>query len=98
MRYTHTSCVFLCVEKFMVHCNINAVSWEESKGTKAMSALFRPIHCGFETLRVASDHVRTTQSYNRIGFATNEQMVARGTGASGRIARPAAIFADFQQY
>jgi hypothetical protein len=82
----------------MVHCNINAVSWEESKGTKAMSALFRPIHCGFETLRVASDHVRTTQSYSRIGFATNEQMVARGTGASGRIARPAAIFADFQQY
>jgi hypothetical protein len=82
----------------MVHRNIMDKSWEERKGTKAMSARFRPNHCGFETLRVASDLVRTTQSYSRIGFATNEQMVARGTGASGRIARPAAIFADFQQY
>jgi hypothetical protein len=25
-------------------------------------------------------------------------MIARGTGVTGRIARPAAIFADFQQY
>ncbi len=63
-----------------------------------MTARFRPIHCGFETLRLASEQRRTTQSYSRIGFATNEQMVARGTGASGRIARPATIFADFQQY
>ncbi|KQV63855.1 hypothetical protein [Rhizobium sp. Root1220] len=63
-----------------------------------MSAPFRPIHCGFETLRLANNSVRTTQSHSRIGFATNEQMIARGTGASSRIARPAAIFADFQQY
>ncbi|CDM56947.1 MULTISPECIES: hypothetical protein [Rhizobium] len=63
-----------------------------------MTARFRSIHCGFETLRLANEQGRTTQSYSRIGFATNEQMVARGTGASGRIARPATIFADFQQY
>jgi hypothetical protein len=75
-----------------------SVSWEESTGTKAMTTRFRPIHCGFETLRLATEQGRTTQSYSRIGFATNEQMIARGTGASGRIARPAAIFADFQQY
>jgi hypothetical protein len=67
-------------------------------GTKAMPTLLRPIHCRFETLRVASDPIRSAQSRNRIGFATNEQMIARGTGASGRISRPAAIFADFQQY
>ncbi|MBB3135633.1 hypothetical protein FHS26_003379 [Rhizobium pisi] len=63
-----------------------------------MNKRFRPIHCGFETLRLAGDQVRSTQGYGRFGFATNEQMVARGTGVSSRIARPTAIFADFQQY
>jgi hypothetical protein len=63
-----------------------------------MSTTRRPIHCRFETLRLASNSGRTTQSYCRNGFATNEQMIARGTGASGRIARPAAMFSDFQQY
>lgn len=63
-----------------------------------MNRRFRPIHCGFETLRLASDAVRTTQGYSRFGFATNEQMIARGTGISGRATRPTAIFADFQEY
>lgn len=63
-----------------------------------MSTQFRNIHCRFETLRHANDHVRTMQSNGHIGFATNEQIVARGTGTSGRITRPASLFADFQQY
>ncbi len=63
-----------------------------------MTNRFRPIHCGFETLRLASDPVRATQGYNRLGFATNEQMIARGTGIGGRTTRPAAIFTDFQEY
>lgn len=63
-----------------------------------MNIRFRPIHCGFETLRLAGDQVRSTQGYSRVGFAANEQMTARGTGISSRIARPTAIFADFQQY
>ncbi|MFA1623028.1 hypothetical protein ACDY96_09405 [Rhizobium mongolense] len=63
-----------------------------------MKASFRPIHCGFETLRLASDPARTTQGYSRLGFATNEQMIARGTGIGGRTARPSAIFVDFQEY
>jgi hypothetical protein len=82
----------------IVRCNISDVSWEESIGTKAMSPNHRTTHCRFETLRLANKNVRTTQSYRRTGFATNEQMVARGTGTSNRIARPAVIFADFQQY
>ena len=63
-----------------------------------MSKRFRPIHCGFETLRLAGGPIRTTQGYSRLGFATNEQMIARGTGITGRTTRPAAIFADFQEY
>jgi hypothetical protein len=63
-----------------------------------MGTARRPIHCRFETLRLANNNGRTTQSYCRNGFATNEQMIARGTGASSRIVRPAALFADFQQY
>jgi hypothetical protein len=30
--------------------------------------------------------------------AANEQMIARATGTSTRIARPATIFADFREY
>ncbi|PDT15223.1 hypothetical protein CO670_18660 [Rhizobium sp. J15] len=63
-----------------------------------MNKRFRPIHCGFETLRLASDPVRSSQGYSRLGFATNEQMIARGTGINSRTARPTAIFSDFQQY
>ena len=63
-----------------------------------MNKRFRPIHCGFETLRLAGDHVRSTQGYSRYGFATNEQMIARGTGINSRTSRPAMIFADFQEY
>ncbi len=62
-----------------------------------MTARFRPIHCGFETLRHASDPARSTQSYRRLGSAANEQMIARGTGNSARVARPTAIFSDFRE-
>lgn len=57
-----------------------------------MNKRFRPIHSGFETLRLAGDEVRSTQGYSRFGFATNEQMIARGTGINSRTARPNAIF------
>lgn len=63
-----------------------------------MIAPFRPIHCGFETLRLANDPIRMSQGYYRRGFAANEQMIARGTGVSTRKARPADIFADFRTY
>ncbi|MEZ2129035.1 MULTISPECIES: hypothetical protein [unclassified Sinorhizobium] len=62
-----------------------------------MIARFRPIHCGFETLRTASEPARSTQGYHRLGFAANEQMIARGTGTSPRTARPIEIFADFRE-
>jgi hypothetical protein len=61
-----------------------------------MTARFRPIHCGFETLRQASASGHSSQSNRHVGYAANEQMIARGTGTSGRVARPTAIFADFR--
>lgn len=61
-----------------------------------MTARFRPIHCGFDTLRRAIEPVRTISGRRNVGIAANEQMVARGTGISARVARPAAIFADFR--
>lgn len=67
------------------------------KGTKAVTARFRPIHCGFDTLRRAIEPVRATNGHRSVGIAANEQMIARGTGISARIARPTAIFADFRQ-
>jgi len=62
-----------------------------------MTVRFRPIHCGFETLRTASERLRPAHTHRR-GPAANEQMTARGTGISARIARPASIFADFREY
>ncbi|WP_153366275.1 hypothetical protein [Rhizobium sp.] len=67
------------------------------KGTKAVTARFRPIHCGFDTLRRAIEPVRAINGHRSVGIAANEQMTARGTGISARVARPAAIFADFRQ-
>ncbi|MGY5805677.1 hypothetical protein [Rhizobium hainanense] len=61
-----------------------------------MTARFRPIHCGFDTLRRAIEPVRATNSHRNLGIAANEQMTARGTGVSARIGRPTAIFADFR--
>ncbi len=63
-----------------------------------MTVRFRPIHSGFETLRHASDPVRGIHRYHRLGAAANEQMIARGTGISARVARPTAIFSDFREY
>ena len=63
-----------------------------------MNKRFRPIHSGFETLRLAGDQLRSTHGYSRFGFATNEQMISRGTGMNSCTACPNAIFSDFQQY
>ena len=67
------------------------------KGTKAMTARFRPIHSGFDTLRRVIVPVRATNGHRSLGIAANEQMTARGTGMSARVARPTAIFADFRE-
>ena len=61
-----------------------------------MTARYRPIHCGFETLRLVGDRQRIGR-YHSLGAAANEQMIARGTGTSPRVARPTAIFADFRE-
>jgi hypothetical protein len=98
MSFTHGSVTLWLIAESMLHCNINVVSWEEPNlGTKTMTARYRPIHCGFETLRHASEMARSPQGYRGHGSAANEQMIARGTGVSTRIARPAAIFADFRE-
>lgn len=62
-----------------------------------MSLRTRPIHCKFETLRLAGEQGRTNSPYNRIGAAVSlEQLSARHAGHAGRIARPATIFSDFR--
>lgn len=63
-----------------------------------MTAQFRPIHCGFDTLRRAITPVRAISGHRNLGIAANEQMTARGTGISARVGRPAALFADFRAY
>ena len=62
-----------------------------------MSTRSRPIHCGFETLRHASDNARVPRGYRRLE-ATNEQITARGTGTSSRLVRPTTMFAEFRAY
>jgi len=56
---------------------------------------FRPIHSGFETLRLAGLPSRSTQGYHRFGSATNEQMTSRALSRPAGITRPTAVFADF---
>lgn len=62
-----------------------------------MSLRTRPIHCKFETLRLAGEHGRTASPYNRSTSAVSaEQLSARFTGHAGRIARPGTVFSDFR--
>ncbi|MBW6421296.1 hypothetical protein KX729_07570 [Rhizobium sp. XQZ8] len=62
-----------------------------------MTTRFRPIHSGFETLRIAGLAPRSTQGYHRFGSATNEQMTSRSMAHTAGITRPAAVFADFRE-
>ncbi|MDO9418005.1 hypothetical protein [Pararhizobium sp.] len=57
-----------------------------------MTARFRPIHSGFETLRQAGSALRQPHAFSGLNGVTNEQLTATGYA---RIARPADIFSDF---
>ena len=57
-----------------------------------MTARFRPIHSGFETLRHAGSAFKQPHAPYGLATATNEQLTATGYT---RIARPAQIFTDF---
>ena len=62
-----------------------------------MTTRFRPIHSGFETLRIAGMPPRSSQGYHHFGSATNEQMTSRAMARPMGVARPAAVFADFRE-
>ncbi len=62
-----------------------------------MTCRARPMHSGFESLRIAGLAPRSTSGYHRFGSATNEQLTARAMGRLDTITRPAAIFADFRE-
>ncbi|MGF9692871.1 MULTISPECIES: hypothetical protein [unclassified Rhizobium] len=62
-----------------------------------MTTRIRPIHSGFETLRLAGLSPRSTEGYHNFGSATNEQISARGYLRRGGLARPTAVFADFRE-
>lgn len=62
-----------------------------------MTTRIRPIHSGFETLRLAGLSPRSTQGYHNFGSITNEQISARAYVRRGMQARPTAIFADFRE-
>ncbi|MDS7596570.1 hypothetical protein [Agrobacterium tumefaciens] len=62
-----------------------------------MTTRFRPVHSGFESLRLAGLSPRTSTGYHRFGAAANEQMTARAAAQQVRVTRPAAVFADFRE-
>ncbi|TDK37215.1 hypothetical protein E2F50_10020 [Rhizobium deserti] len=62
-----------------------------------MTMRFRPIHSGFETLRVAGLSPRSTQGYHHFGSATNEQITSRAMARPAGVSRPTAVFADFRE-
>ncbi|QLF71368.1 hypothetical protein FE840_010305 [Peteryoungia desertarenae] len=54
-----------------------------------MTLRTRPLHCKFETLRLAVDAGRSTHPYNRSSFAAFEQVSARNTERMVRCAKAA---------
>ncbi|MDO1581589.1 hypothetical protein [Rhizobium oryzicola] len=61
------------------------------------TARIRPIHSGFETLRLAGLSPRSTQGYHGFGSVTNEQLSARSFGRRGLSTRPTMVFADLRE-
>ena len=61
-----------------------------------MTTRFRPVHSGFETLRLAGGGPRSSQGYHRFGSATNEQITARAYAVQHGVTRPSQVFADFR--
>ncbi|MGL3606507.1 hypothetical protein ACSV9I_08335 [Rhizobium sp. G187] len=59
-----------------------------------MNLRTRPIHCKFETLRLAGEAGRVNAPYHRAGMTATEQLTARCSAHIGRIARPASPFLD----
>lgn len=62
-----------------------------------MTVRARPLHCKFETLRLATVSMLSRHPYHRFGCATNEQLTARGLGRTGFINRPTVLFSDFRE-
>lgn len=62
-----------------------------------MTTRIRPIHSGFETLRLAGLSARSTTGYHNFGSATNEQLTAIAYTRRGALSRPTAIFTDFRE-
>ncbi|KQQ37817.1 MULTISPECIES: hypothetical protein [Rhizobium/Agrobacterium group] len=62
-----------------------------------MTTRFRPIHSGFETLRVAGLAPRSSNGYHHFGSATHEQITSRSMSRPVGITRPSAVFADFRE-
>ncbi|MCO5730880.1 hypothetical protein [Rhizobium sp. SSA_523] len=62
-----------------------------------MTTRIRPIHSGFETLRLAGLSPRSTPGYHNFGSITNEQISARAYVRRTGAVRPAAIFTDFRE-
>ncbi|CDZ38862.1 Hypothetical protein NGAL_HAMBI1145_45810 [Neorhizobium galegae bv. officinalis] len=62
-----------------------------------MTTRFRPIHSGFETLRIAGLSPRSTKGYHHFGSATNEQLTSCAMARPVGVTRPASVFADFRE-
>jgi len=99
MQFEHGSGAVASIAESMLHCNIgiNVLGGTIRQGSLAMTARTRPIHCNFETLRLAGERLRSGHGYHRFGSATNEQLSARVLGRLGQITRPSAIFTDFRE-
>lgn len=96
MRIMHGRSAITPVAESMLHCDIEGAKWEGHFTRKtAVSLRTRPIHCKFETLRLAGEHGRSSSPYNRSSPSVAvEQLSARFAGHAGRIARPANSFAE----
>jgi hypothetical protein len=54
-----------------------------------MREIYRPVHSGYETLRIRRDKLVREAHFNRKAFPANEQMTALGFDSASR---PQALF------
>lgn len=91
MRMLHGSTYFAALQKFSVHCNMRLGLGGLCEGPTPMREIYRPIHSGYETLRLRRDKFGREVHFNRKAFPANEQLTALGLESRSR---PQALFAQ----
>jgi hypothetical protein len=75
---------FCCIAKLYAALQYVNRLGRSRTGTNVMREIRRPIHSGFESLRLRREHCHFEAHFNRSAFPANEQLTALGLAHASR--------------